>query len=421
LISDKATARTHGRQEQNPMEQAKSMWAMLDSMAESDPAEYSRFMKEQMQQATAGAAQPVTEIPSPAFCVRMRLEGGAALFVNVCTHSRIKPPSSNSDGSVPIACGLPRELPPQPQQSKGGKKAAPATGKVFPVGSVVVDVVVSAEVTRRAGMDAAFREEVGALASQCARDVLTGKRLLSRLLLPGYRVLAASDTKYAGEPQPFADVNGGNRRVPDDAASAALGLPAGLMEQLASMGGLGGAAKASGDANAAGGARGSGGSAHGGVAETNDGSATPLERGELRLPGAPPQPPPSDVAPAANAACGVGRGSASSGGSAQVAAAARRPLVEELSSEAAVEEQPEHELLTEPTQLKLLANLPRLAAIADLDVEVGDRALSLRAEGIYCLRIEPLPQPVRSDDARCKFDKKRRLLTITMPVAAELQ
>ena len=157
------------------------MWAMLDEMAASDPKAYQQFMKEQMQSAAAPPKR-ILEVPTAGFCVRLRLEGGAGLFVNVCSHSRIKPPAANDDGTVPIAVGVPREA-----KAPGQKKGMLAASQSF-----AVDAVVSAEVTRRADMDAAYREEVGSLASECSRDVLSQRALLPRQILPGYRVLAAS-------------------------------------------------------------------------------------------------------------------------------------------------------------------------------------------------------------------------------------
>lgn len=106
---------------------------------------------------------------------------------------------------------------------------------------------------------------------------------------------------------------------------------------------------------------------------------------------------------------GGGNGSGGGGGG------ARRPLVQELSSSAAVEEVPEHELSVEAAALTLVIKVPRVATVADLDVEIGERQLTLRAEGLYTLDV-PLPQPVRSDDAYCKFDRKKRVLTVTMPL-----
>jgi len=74
-----------------------------------------------------------------------------------------------------------------------------------------------------------------------------------------------------------------------------------------------------------------------------------------------------------------------------------------------------HELVVQAQQLMLEVRVPRVHAVADLDVQIGDEVVSLRAEGLYALKL-CLPQAVQSEAARCKFDKKKRVLTITMPV-----
>ena len=46
---------------------------------------------------------------------------------------------------------------------------------------------------------------------------------------------------------------------------------------------------------------------------------------------------------------------------------------------------------------------------------MGTHRLELAAEGGYRLEV-PLPQPVDEARARCRFDKKKRTLTVTMPL-----
>ena len=70
-----------------------------------------------------------------------------------------------------------------------------------------------------------------------------------------------------------------------------------------------------------------------------------------------------------------------------------------------------------PAQV-LRVELPRLASAAELDAQVGERAVTLLAEGLYRLELA-LPSAVLSDDARCRFDRKRRVLTVTMPRAEQ--
>ena len=81
---------------------------------------------------------------------------------------------------------------------------------------------------------------------------------------------------------------------------------------------------------------------------------------------------------------------------------------------------PEHELDGSAADgwLRLSVQLPRIAAVGEIDIELGDTAVNLTtAEGLYELRL-PLPTPVDSDAAKCKWDKKRRVLTVTMPTTA---
>ena len=80
------------------------------------------------------------------------------------------------------------------------------------------------------------------------------------------------------------------------------------------------------------------------------------------------------------------------------------------------EQLPVHELTDSDGSLTLRVQLPRLQAAADLDVQVGEASLSLCVEGLYRLQLE-LPKAVLKDAARCKFDKKKRALTVRMPVA----
>ena len=329
----------------------------------------------------------------------MRLEGGTGLFVNVCSHSRIRPPSGQQDGTVSIALGFPRKA----EHPKPPRKTAFA-----------VDVVVHADVSGRAVRDASFREEVASLAAECAREVLKERRLLPHMILQGYRVLPPSETTYVGELQPFADVTGagnGRQATPDSplaAASAATSegtadVPASLLQQLASLGG----GRAGG--NAAAGRGGVGGDA----TASAESSSSALGSSQLRLPGGfiaggePSQP--DDPLPGSGLASDRPASGASLAGS-------RKPLVEEVGSHEAVEEEPEHTLEEcGGGELRLLVRLPRVAAVSELDVEIGDRVVLLRAEGLYRLELA-LPHGVDGETAQCKFAKKQRTLTVTMPI-----
>ena len=136
---------------------ANHLWEFLDEMAARDPDEYNQFLKQQMAAAGGGKEKQkrVDEIPAPGFCVQMRLRSKLPLYVNVCGHSRLEPPSKTADGSVPIAVGVPR----------------PASLPEGP--GLAVDVVVSPEVTRRTERDVRHREEIAALAAGCVKEILT--------------------------------------------------------------------------------------------------------------------------------------------------------------------------------------------------------------------------------------------------------
>ena len=72
--------------------------------------------------------------------------------------------------------------------------------------------------------------------------------------------------------------------------------------------------------------------------------------------------------------------------------------------------------------LRLAVSLPRVGGVGEIDLQMGERQLSLSAgEGVYApydaLSL-PLPHKVDSEGAKCKFDKKKRVLTVTMPVRA---
>ena len=432
------------------MQNAQEMWKMLDEMSKNDPAQYEAFLKKQVAEAgmaEGGGGAPqrsaVQDTPSEAFCVKMRLEGGGSLFANVCHHPRIKSPSAAADGTVPLAVGVPR--------------AAEHRGATCEV----VDVVVNAEVTSRAVRDAGYREEVGALAAQCVREVLLSRRFLTRLILPGGRVVPTSEARYVdGPPRPFVDAQappssgeqGGGSGVGAD-------LPDSLLAQLAGIGGGG-----------IGGGRGGG----GGSGE----SGSPFERDGLALPGAAPAakaggpagggegrplvevmggaevagPEPSEEAREAAAAAKLAKRKEVE---ARVAAArkqqqaptpapapapaapptskaaANAPLdvSDDSSASAATSagggsgQTPRYELETVPSpeagetgMLVLRVSLPELSSAAEVDLQVGERAVELAVPGRYQLQLA-LPCAVASDDAGCRFDKKRRMLTVKMPLA----
>jgi HSP20 family molecular chaperone IbpA len=393
------------------MQGANTLWKMMDEMAANDPEAYEKFLKQQM--VAAGVAGGVAEVKKPetplaAFCVRLRLEGGMAIFANVCHHTRIQAPSAVKDGTIPIAVGIPREV--MHKTTKG----------------FALDLVVHVEVTRRCEVDPSFREEIAALVSECVRDAVGRHRLLpGKLILPGFRALPASDARYVGTPQPFVDAAGPPKAPASGSGSAegsGLGsMPAFVQQMIGGMGAKGGGA--GGSKAVSGGAKAGTSGARPGVATsstraTHEADETSeLIRG-LKLPGGRDGPSPAGTsASASSAADGMSVAALSTQMPPPGAPPAppRKPLVQELSSSEAVEETPEHELLAEEDALTLVVRVPRVTVVSDLDVEIGEALVCVRAEGVYALEL-PLPKTIRSDDAKCKFDKKKRVLTIAMPL-----
>ena len=144
------------------------------------------------------------------------------------------------------------------------------------------------------------------------------------------------------------------------------------------------------------------------------------------------RPPPEDES--ADSLCSVSRGCRATKAAAAAAVAAagpaavaeraaagappKKPLIEVVDASDATEETPTYDLSCDDDAraLRLVVPLPRVSGVGDLDLEMGEAAFALRAEGVYKLDVT-LPKPVLADDAKCKFDKKRRVLTLTMPLA----
>jgi len=407
---------------------AQHLWQFLDEMATNDPDEYQRFIEAQMAGGKEAAKKQRPPPPEPGFCARLRTHDGPPLLVNICSHPNVKPPSSTPDGSIPLCVGVPR-----PCEHKGQPAHA-------------VDIVVSGEVSDRATTNATYREELAALAAECVSEVLTERRLLPQRLKPGYQVLPLRETKYAGTLQPFIDARDpargeeGQRTGDDDdpmaAAAAAAGmgdLPASILQQLAGMGGMGG--MGGGMMGGMGGAMGGGGKGSGGAGRGSGGRGSGAARGGGRGGGSNGArrtasdvvaAPPSDegegltelkLGPKASGG-GSSKGSkGAQGGGGEVEVGPARPLVQELSSVDATPEEPAHELLCAEDALTLSVQLPRVRTAAEVELDVGKTKVCLAAEGLYALEL-PLPRAVDADRARCRFDKKTRVLTVTMPHAA---
>jgi hypothetical protein len=407
---------------------AQHMWEFLDELSTSNPEEYRKFLAKQLE-----TAAPRPRVPDAGFCVRAATgPQRTPLWINVCSHPSMKPPSSTPDGSVPIAVGLPR----------------PAT--VASEAGHACDVVVASEVTGRAARDAGYREEVAALAVECVKDVLTSHQKLPahQRIQPGYRPLPARRTAYAGELVPFLDARespGLGEAAAAGAAAAASGsaLPAGIDDMLRQLTGsaggggdiselaalaaqvMGGGCKNGGEAgrrpDKPDAPRPSGskakqccgasrdgmsevGLSRAAVAAAASGSGQEGEGGEeegglqLRLPGTGTAPRPTQPA----------------GGGGE---APRRPLVEVVASAVAEPSVPVHTLETGDEFLILRVDLPLVCSAADLDVHLGDAEVHISAEGVYRL-VLPLPALVVSERAGCKFDRRKRRLTVSMPLAS---
>ena len=76
---------------------------------------------------------------------------------------------------------------------------------------------------------------------------------------------------------------------------------------------------------------------------------------------------------------------------------------------------PEHEMSEADGMLTLKVKLPELASLAEAEVDISDEAFRLYAPGHYSLSLE-WPRSGASDDAKARFLKKSRTLTLTMPL-----
>ena len=63
----------------------------------------------------------------------------------------------------------------------------------------------------------------------------------------------------------------------------------------------------------------------------------------------------------------------------------------------------------------LKVNLPELPSLGDAEVEISESNFFLRAPGLYRLNLE-WPHPIAADDAKAKFSKKSRALSVTLPL-----
>ena len=73
-----------------------------------------------------------------------------------------------------------------------------------------------------------------------------------------------------------------------------------------------------------------------------------------------------------------------------------------------------------PRELCIKVELPELSSAAEIDLDITERQLELSHEGVgYKLHVQ-LPYPVMYDQGSAKFDKAKKVLSITVPVRAEV-
>ena len=73
-----------------------------------------------------------------------------------------------------------------------------------------------------------------------------------------------------------------------------------------------------------------------------------------------------------------------------------------------------------PDVLVMKIDLPRLESIAKVALDVTRSSVSLTCESVYTLNV-PFPLPVDEARGKAQFDKQKRQLTITLPVAPDLR
>nr|CAB3264873.1 PIH1 domain-containing protein 2-like [Phallusia mammillata] len=92
-------------------------------------------------------------------------------------------------------------------------------------------------------------------------------------------------------------------------------------------------------------------------------------------------------------------------------------LIEEIGKEPATPEHSLKEIATSDGEKELLLtiNLPQINTTADCDLLISRKKIELMVPEKYKLNI-PLPKPVNDGEARAKFSKKTKQLTISMPI-----
>ena len=76
---------------------------------------------------------------------------------------------------------------------------------------------------------------------------------------------------------------------------------------------------------------------------------------------------------------------------------------------------PSHEITEADGSMLLKVSLPELTSLGEAEVEISATHFFLHAPGLYRLSLE-WPQPIAADDAKAKFSKKNRALSVTLPL-----
>mmetsp|Transcript_7824 Transcript_7824/g.11529 ORF Transcript_7824/g.11529 Transcript_7824/m.11529 type:complete len:117 (+) Transcript_7824:66-416(+) len=98
-----------------------------------------------------------------------------------------------------------------------------------------------------------------------------------------------------------------------------------------------------------------------------------------------------------------------------------RPLIQEVSETVnaelpvAVHTQRVHETEDGAKQLVVTVECPHAAVVGEIDLQVSATEIAVDAEGQLPLRL-PLQHKVDADSIAAKYNKRKRILTLTIPI-----
>lgn len=81
-------------------------------------------------------------------------------------------------------------------------------------------------------------------------------------------------------------------------------------------------------------------------------------------------------------------------------------------------EEPAYKLTERKGSLEIEIELPQVESAADIDAYAECQQLEVAVEGLYFLRL-PLDTQVKEEDLACKWSKRARTLTITLPITPD--